>query len=418
VTVEVFMSWSREQSREITVLLERFIRQVIPGTEIFMSAKNLEAGHRWSTVLAEKLDKSDVGIFVVTPSNLRSRWLNFEAGAIAKRLESARVIPLLFNIDKRDLTGPLAEFQALEWSKPACLSLLQIVNRATGSRVEPTELVEDFEERWPDLERKVAAVPGPISINTPLRYLLGDSAQGELIRLVFPRFTVNSTISERLREEIEVLSPGIREPLQTLLDDDSLSSLLDSPGQREGGRGIDDVRAFAMNDLRALCTVADRLGKEEAKSQPVPDVDVHHEGEYLPLVLFGLTTNRITNLFLESSKLTGDAPLFEEVMVGGRKAVRLIDGRVYTYDDDNYGLIARVTPPNYDPRSRWLICAGLGPTGTEAAANYLCANGQELARSVGVRDFVKVVTCRTRMPHAFHSTAADTIFADGTSAAA
>lgn len=414
VTVEIFISWSGEQSEQVAAVLHRFIPLVIPGADIFVSEQDIGPGTRWSRALAEKLDHSDVGIFVVTPSNLDSRWLNFEAGAIAKKLERARVVPLLFDIKRGELTGPLAEFQALEWSKHAALELSKVINQATESTVGSIDLSARVDEHWPDLDRQVAAIPG-ISSTTPLRFLLWDTGLGESIRLVFPRFIFDPQLGNRLRRESAKLSPEAQGELDNLLDSAKFSRLFGTPGQREGGQGVDDIRPFAMNDLRALCTIAQSLGKEGARFQPVPDNDLRQNEGHFSLVIFGLTTNRFTKIFLESSRLKGNTPLFAEDESGGMPAVRLANGEILTYEDDNYGLIARVTPPNQDTKRKWLICAGLGPTGTEAAANYLCNNGKELARTVGTQDFVKVVRCTSGLPESYDSNPRDTVFADGSS---
>ncbi len=355
------------------------------------------------------MDISDFGIFVVTPANLRSRWLNFEAGAIAKHLDHSRVIPLLFGIGTSELTGPLAGFQSLEWSQSAAIKLMVAINEQAQVRPDPEAVSKAVRLLWAGLDEEVSSLPGPLSDRAPLRYLLGDRDRGEPISLVFPRFIVEP-------ELVAETSPEIADALHRLLEDDYFSKVFGKPGQREGGQGVDDVRPFAMNDLRALCTVARRVGREGGRSEPVPDEDVRPDDNQVPLVLFGLTTNSVAKDYMESSKLTGGKPLFEEITLNnGQPAVRLVNGTVYTYEGDNYGLIARVTPQNQDTTSKWLICAGLGPTGTEAAANYLNLKARSLAKSVGTQDFVKVVRCTKGRPSSFDSLPTDTVFADGSS---
>ena len=91
------------------------------------------------------------------------------------------------------------------------------------------------------------------------------------------------------------------------------------------------------------------------------------------------------------------------------------NGSVYTYDDPlyDYGLIARITPPHRDTATKWLICARLGPTGTEAAATYLSANARILAKAAGTRDFVKVVKCGKGNPDAFAPDDGETFYLKG-----
>jgi hypothetical protein len=66
-----------------------------------MSDKDIEIGGRWNQQVAAQLDAADFGIVVVTAANQHQPWLMFEAGALAKRLDVARVVPLFV-----DLTRP------------------------------------------------------------------------------------------------------------------------------------------------------------------------------------------------------------------------------------------------------------------------------------------------------------------------
>jgi hypothetical protein len=44
----------------------------------------------------------------LTPDNIDSPWIHFEAGALSRALESAKLCPLLFGMDPTDLTGRLS----------------------------------------------------------------------------------------------------------------------------------------------------------------------------------------------------------------------------------------------------------------------------------------------------------------------
>jgi hypothetical protein len=57
-------------------------------------------------------ETSNSGVICVTPENLNSPWVLFEAGALAKAMQGAKVIPLLFDLEFSDISGPLAQFQA------------------------------------------------------------------------------------------------------------------------------------------------------------------------------------------------------------------------------------------------------------------------------------------------------------------
>jgi hypothetical protein len=81
-----------------------------------VSEADIEAGERWSDAVASELEASNFGIICVTRQSVAAPWLLFEAGALAKSLSSS-VAPLLLDIELKEITGPLAQFQAKNTSK-------------------------------------------------------------------------------------------------------------------------------------------------------------------------------------------------------------------------------------------------------------------------------------------------------------
>ncbi len=131
---------------------------MIHDVDPFMSSEDIGLGTRWSPEIARQLDATDFGLVVVTRTNLDSRWLNFEAGALGKAVADARVIPVLFDIKKSDVSGPLAQFQMLEWSERSALELLKQINQATERRVPAERLPAHFSLWWPEMAEAVARI--------------------------------------------------------------------------------------------------------------------------------------------------------------------------------------------------------------------------------------------------------------------
>ncbi|KSU55460.1 hypothetical protein AS029_05460 [Microbacterium enclense] len=63
-------------------------------------------------VIAGELQDRDYGIVVLTRDNLNSPWVNFEAGALGKSLGLGKVAPLLVDVSRADVEGPIAQFQS------------------------------------------------------------------------------------------------------------------------------------------------------------------------------------------------------------------------------------------------------------------------------------------------------------------
>jgi hypothetical protein len=121
--MKVFLSWSGGKSRAVAEALREWLPKVLQEVEPFISA-----GVRWQYLISEALEGSSVGILCVTRENQSAPWLNFEAGAIAKQVESARVIPLAIDLTVADVKPPLGHFQAKEMSASGIFAVLESIN--------------------------------------------------------------------------------------------------------------------------------------------------------------------------------------------------------------------------------------------------------------------------------------------------
>jgi len=114
-----------------------------------MSAEEIEIGTRWSANISQELESSKFGIICLTPDNLLEPWIYFEAGALAKVVEQARVVPLLFNLKPSDIQGPLTQFQATGFDKDDIFRLLKSINSAAGDEaLEENRLQMAFSALW------------------------------------------------------------------------------------------------------------------------------------------------------------------------------------------------------------------------------------------------------------------------------
>ena len=85
--MRVFKSWAKPQSRAVARLLRDWFPFVINAIQPWMSEEDIDKGARWNANIAEELEGSNFGIICLTPENLESSWLNFEAGALSKTVD-------------------------------------------------------------------------------------------------------------------------------------------------------------------------------------------------------------------------------------------------------------------------------------------------------------------------------------------
>ena len=157
--MRIFLSWSGSKSGQVAQVLRDWLPAVIQAARPYFSPDDIAKGVRWSTDVAAELQESKVGILCVTADNLTAPWLMFEAGALAKSLDRARVIPLLVDVEPSALVGPLSQFQAAKCDRVDVNRMIKVINEQLGAAaLEDDVLNSVFEKWWPDLESKISAI--------------------------------------------------------------------------------------------------------------------------------------------------------------------------------------------------------------------------------------------------------------------
>lgn len=149
--IRVFISWSGPWAKEVARALHSGINETFDAVTPFMSDSDIGAGQRGLAVIEKELQSSSFGIIVVTPENMHEAWLNFEAGALSKALDTAdhRVVPLLVGISgTKEWTGPLTQFQARHTSRKDVADILAAIGKTVG--VEAPTIDRRMDSWWPD----------------------------------------------------------------------------------------------------------------------------------------------------------------------------------------------------------------------------------------------------------------------------
>lgn len=168
--MKVFISWSGQRSAAVANALRYWLPKVIQTLDPWMSADDVDKGTRWRSGIASKLEHSSVGIICLTPENLDSTWINFEAGALSKQQHNTHVCTLLLGLEPTDVREPLAQFQATKAHKDDLRKLIFTINSALGdSKLPESELSETFEVWWPKLEERLGQIGALITSSPPIR---------------------------------------------------------------------------------------------------------------------------------------------------------------------------------------------------------------------------------------------------------
>lgn len=153
---KIFISWSKPISKSIAEDIKSFLRQVHQQFDYFLSDENIPHGSFWSKSIGDNLKESVAGIICVTPENISSPWLNFEAEALF-RSEKQRVYVLLFGVTVRDIeSSPLREIQTTDFKKDSMLNMVQWINKELCSPLVDDDIVEKgFNQNWDLLEKNI-----------------------------------------------------------------------------------------------------------------------------------------------------------------------------------------------------------------------------------------------------------------------
>jgi anti-anti-sigma factor len=226
--MRVFLSWSGKKSRNAANALKPWLEKVLDGTQVWMSDHDIEAGVPWGTSLHEQLGHTDFGILCLTPENLTSPWVLYEAGALAISAKAGCVVPYLLGVAPNALTPPLSLFQSVEAGRDGTWKILRSMNQAREGRVEEGPLREIFLQEWPRLAGQLGLgiltemhgdilvlAPGPNHLQDDtetraLRELMWARIRGGQRRLVLDLSQVKSATSSGLSFIFVILAAGRR----------------------------------------------------------------------------------------------------------------------------------------------------------------------------------------------------------------
>lgn len=237
--MKLFISWSGIRSKGLAEALRDWLPMLFETVEPWVSANDIEAGQRWSSEIASELEQTNFGIVCVTPENKEAPWIHFEAGALAKTIDKARVVPLLLGMPMSDLpgTGPLAQFQAKPVSKEGIKDIVVAINGLSAKPRKEELINELFEQLWTILESRIADLTAAPEISQQ-KHRPMEQVLEELV-----------TVIQRLNGKISTLSApkfgGFRDALlESVLEQPAKDALLHRPSNVSLG----DILGIALNE--------------------------------------------------------------------------------------------------------------------------------------------------------------------------
>lgn len=157
--MKVFISWSGSRSKAVAIALRDWLPLVLQYVKPWVSDKDIGAGDRWAQSIAGELETANFGIICITPENLQSEWILFEAGALSKSMLDAKVIPLLFKLELSDLSGPLSQFQAQKVEEGGLMEVVKAINKVADGQTSEQIVNRLVPQLWSSLQAELDKIP-------------------------------------------------------------------------------------------------------------------------------------------------------------------------------------------------------------------------------------------------------------------
>lgn len=176
--MHVFISWSGDRSHKIAQALYDWLPKILPSLKgkLFISSE-IDKGVHWFSQIVRELEHADIGLICLTPEGLNSNWLYFEAGALAKHLDSTsraengdngigshrnRLYTYLYQVKPGQLTGPLSAYQSTSATRDDTERLIKSIADIVQEEPGENNWHKSFSEHWAELEEKLSQIVIPV----------------------------------------------------------------------------------------------------------------------------------------------------------------------------------------------------------------------------------------------------------------
>ena len=236
--MKVFISWSGDLSNAVAQVLKKYLPCIIQNADVFCSSEDIEKGENWDIRLTTELASSCFGIICLTPNNLNASWINFEAGAIVKTLDS-RLTALLINLKPSDIQGPLKRYQATNIDERDMRKLVADINKSSGNTISDEVLTVTFDAIWPQVKEAISEAEKTYSKGEEVKKndpkSRSDTAIQEILQLSRKQSVLTSSIEnllERIYSPLRAYSEPYYENNNTIVQGEQLLEIINYANSR------------------------------------------------------------------------------------------------------------------------------------------------------------------------------------------
>jgi hypothetical protein len=158
--MQLFICWSGNRSGELAKALRDHLPDLVPGLSPFISS-DIGKGTLWFGELAQNINKSSAGLICLTPENLQSPWIHYEAGALAKNFSRRpnRIFTYLLGLQPSEIIGPLSAYQSTVADRDDTAQLIDAMIGFMRHTERPEAAWrQSFETWWPSLQKRIDSI--------------------------------------------------------------------------------------------------------------------------------------------------------------------------------------------------------------------------------------------------------------------
>lgn len=183
--MDVFLSWSGLTSKRVAELLRDWLPTVIQSLRPWISSRDIPTGQRWFDHISNTANTYRYGLFCLTPDNIDSKWIHFEAGAISNTQNESHIAGLLLQgLSPSQISGPLSQFQHVELSKDGMGKLLNDMNSIIEvGQLSAHILSSVFERAWPEFETEYRKTLATASVLIPVPARPAEDILKEILQI-------------------------------------------------------------------------------------------------------------------------------------------------------------------------------------------------------------------------------------------
>ncbi|MCP5107489.1 MAG: toll/interleukin-1 receptor domain-containing protein [bacterium] len=172
--MKVFISFSGEKSKRMADALTELLPAILPSVTVFRADTDIAIGERWQQSLERILDDLDLAIICVSHDNVEKPWLIYESGQLSRK--GLIGITYLLDIEPAELSGPLAQFQAITADKGGTWRLITILNKEDDHGLPNEELSRVFGQWWPQMQSRIESARSTAVIGDVIGAVIGGDA--------------------------------------------------------------------------------------------------------------------------------------------------------------------------------------------------------------------------------------------------